>query len=73
MSKEDDRTVSIQETPRSEKYDPYRVTLEQADDPLSLPLWRRWAAAIIIDLGAMCVTGASAMVGLYSCSSCVGD
>ena len=46
----------------SEKYDPYQVTLEDADSPVFLPLWRRWAAALIINAGAICVTGASAMV-----------
>lgn len=64
MNKDDERTISTPETPLeiTEKYDPYQVALEHEDDPLSLPLWRRWLAAIIIDLGAACVTGASAMV-----------
>ncbi|GJE95069.1 MFS general substrate transporter [Phanerochaete sordida] len=42
--------------------DPYEVTLELADDPAyAYPLWRRWLACIIVNAGAVCVTGASAM------------
>lgn len=49
----------------AEKHDPYEVTLEPADDPaVAFPLWRRWLAALIINAGAICVTGASAMVSL---------
>ena len=46
----------------SEKHDSFEVTLEHEDNPLSLPLWRRWLAALIIDAGAICVTAASSMV-----------
>ncbi|KIP02962.1 hypothetical protein PHLGIDRAFT_78342, partial [Phlebiopsis gigantea 11061_1 CR5-6] len=45
----------------SEKHDPYLVALEPEDDPTSLPLWRRWLATVIVNMGAICVTGASAM------------
>lgn len=42
--------------------DPFEVVLEPADDPaFAYPAWRRWLAALIVDAGAICVTGASAM------------
>lgn len=41
---------------------PFEVALEPQDDPKSLPLWRRWIVALIINAGAICVTGASSMV-----------
>lgn len=42
--------------------DAFEVVAEKQDDPKSLPLWRRWVAALIINMGAICVTGASSMV-----------
>lgn len=46
----------------SDPSDPFEVTLEQQDNPKALPTWRRWLAALIINAGAICVTGASSMV-----------
>ena len=53
-----DSPVDVNTTPA----DPFEVTLEPQDDPKRLPLWRKWVAALIINAGAICVTGASAMV-----------
>lgn len=57
----------------SEKYDSYEVVLEPSDDPVSLPLWRRWLAALVVCGGAICVTGASSMVCLRFCSCFVSN
>lgn len=40
----------------------FEVSLDPQDDPKSLPLWRKWVAALIINAGVICVTGASSMV-----------
>ncbi len=42
--------------------DAHEVTLEPHEDPKALPLWRRWTAAMIVILGAVCVTGSSSIV-----------
>ncbi|KAJ3554516.1 hypothetical protein NM688_g3071 [Phlebia brevispora] len=42
----------------------FEVALEPQDDPKSLPLWRRWITALIINAGAICVTGASSMAAV---------
>ena len=40
----------------------FEVVLEPEDDPKFLPVWRKWLTAIFINMGAICVTGASSMV-----------
>ncbi|PSS18916.1 hypothetical protein PHLCEN_2v3176, partial [Hermanssonia centrifuga] len=52
---------SPQEDPSPKTQNPYEVTLSPEDDPKNLPLWRKWMIVLIIDAGAICVTGASSM------------
>ena len=42
--------------------DPYEVVLEEADNPLNLPLARRWTAVATICAAAACVACASSAV-----------
>ncbi|KAI0093177.1 major facilitator superfamily domain-containing protein [Irpex rosettiformis] len=42
-------------------HDPHEVFLSPEEDPKVLPLWRRWLAASIVILGAICVTGSSSI------------
>ncbi|THH01123.1 hypothetical protein EW026_g1516 [Hermanssonia centrifuga] len=53
--------LEAQEDPSPKTQNPYEVTLSPEDDPKNLPLWRKWMIVLIIDAGAICVTGASSM------------
>lgn len=42
--------------------DPYRVVLDQDDDPKFFPNWRKWVIICIISSAATCVACGSSMV-----------
>lgn len=43
--------------------DPYKVFIEEEDDPKNVSTSRKWIAVLVISLGAMCVTCASSVAG----------
>ena len=60
----DSNSTQPASTGKSEKFDPFEVTLGPEDDPKNLPSWRKWLVIFVISAGTLCATSASSMVCL---------
>jgi hypothetical protein len=44
--------------------DAFQVTLDENENPLNMPSWRKWTAIVVLSAGALCATCLSSVVRL---------